>query len=269
VAFSFACSDDESGIATCSGPVTLSAEGQDQSVDGQAVDNAGNTAGTTVAGINIDLTPPTTSGDSLSGIATCTGPHTVTTEGKDQAVAGAAVDKAGNSATDQAKVSIDKSKPTISGAADCAPNATGWYKADVTVTFSCADTLSGLASCTGPLTLGEGDNQSASGTAVDKAGNSAATTISPIRVDKTAPIITWNGGRRRRLLLRFRPGSPDLHRHSALSGPNGCTVSGYSAAVGSQTMTANGSDVGGRQAWFSVVYHPQLEREMTIRDLFG
>src|SRR5262249_31682415 len=38
-------------------------------------------------------------------------------------------------------------------------------------------------------TLGEGDNQSATGTANDAAGNSASATVSPIRIDKTAPTI--------------------------------------------------------------------------------
>jgi hypothetical protein len=55
---SFSCSDDLSGVASCSLPQTLGAEGVDQSASGEAVDAAGNTASASISGINIDLTPP-------------------------------------------------------------------------------------------------------------------------------------------------------------------------------------------------------------------
>ena len=63
---------------------------------------------------------------------------------------GTAVDTAGNSATDTADVSIDQVEPTIAGAPDRAANGNGWYDADVTVSFACADALSGVASCCAP-----------------------------------------------------------------------------------------------------------------------
>ncbi|HLO01600.1 MAG TPA: hypothetical protein VK191_00595, partial [Symbiobacteriaceae bacterium] len=59
VTVTFSCNDGESGIATCTDPVTVTAEGQDQSVTGTATDNAGNTASLTVTGINIDRSAPT------------------------------------------------------------------------------------------------------------------------------------------------------------------------------------------------------------------
>ena len=114
----------------------------------------------------------------------------LTTEGANQAATGTAVDNAGNSATDPAKVSIDKTLPTISSARDRAPNGNGWYKADVIVTFTCGDALSGVATCSTAQTVGEGANQSATGSVTDAAGNSASTTNSGINVDKTAPTIT-------------------------------------------------------------------------------
>lgn len=58
VTVSFACSDALSGVASCPSPVTVSAEGAGQSVSGTAVDNAGNSSGATVGGINIDRTAP-------------------------------------------------------------------------------------------------------------------------------------------------------------------------------------------------------------------
>jgi hypothetical protein len=55
----FTCTDipAESGIESCTPPVTLTSEGEDQHVDGRAEDQAGNIA-TTVKHINIDMTPP-------------------------------------------------------------------------------------------------------------------------------------------------------------------------------------------------------------------
>src|SRR5262249_10259626 len=49
----FVCSDSLSGIATCTSPQTVSAEGAGQTVNGQAVDNAGNSASAS-ATLNID-----------------------------------------------------------------------------------------------------------------------------------------------------------------------------------------------------------------------
>ncbi|MEO6412514.1 MAG: PxKF domain-containing protein [Pedococcus sp.] len=127
-----------------------------------------------------------------SGLASCTSPVDVTTEGKQIPVPGTALDHAGNSATDPATVSIDTSAPTISGALDRAANANGWYRAPVTVTFTCADQalLSGVASCPAPVTRTEGANQSATGTAKDAADNSASATVTNIDVDTSAPLLS-------------------------------------------------------------------------------
>ena len=114
----------------------------------------------------------------------------VTTDGQDQAVPGTAVDNAGNTLTDHATVSIDTVKPTITGAPDRAANTNGWYAGDVTVSFTCADALSGIADCASPDTLGEGKAQSAKGTATDTAGNTDDATVGPINVDKTAPTLS-------------------------------------------------------------------------------
>jgi len=48
----------------------------------------------------------------------------------------------------------------------------GWNNSNVTVTFTCSDASSGIASCSGPVTVAnEGANQSVTGHAVDNAGN--------------------------------------------------------------------------------------------------
>jgi hypothetical protein len=191
--------------------ITFSAEGV-YTLEWWSVDNAGNTERHHTVSVNIDKTPPTighvllpvtnTNGwenadttvrfqctDALSGIASCTADQVVTTEGKDQLVTGTAVDNAGNQATDPALVSIDKTPPSITAAVDRQANAHGWYNQDVTVTFSCADALSGIDHCPSQAVLGEGANQTVHGTAVDAAGNQASDGVSGISVDETPPTI--------------------------------------------------------------------------------
>ena len=121
--------------------------------------------------------------DTVSGLASCSPGTTLSSDGANQLVTGTAVDNAGNSATDTADVSIDQTKPTISGAPDRAPNANDWYAADVTVSFSCADPLSGVASCSSPTTLGEGANQSVTGNVTDNADNEDSATVSDLNID--------------------------------------------------------------------------------------
>jgi len=139
---------------------------------------------------NTTVTVTFTCADELSGISSCTAPQTITTEGHDQAFTGTAVDNAGNSTNDPGTVSIDKTKPTISSARDSDPNANGWYQSPVKVTFTCADALSGIDTCSAPQTFTEGADQTAVGSATDAAGNSATATDVHINVDETAPTIT-------------------------------------------------------------------------------
>jgi hypothetical protein len=105
------------------------------------------------------------------------------------------VDNAGNiSPAVSTTIRIDGEAPTISGAAAPAPNPAGWNNSDVTVTFTCDDTLSGVDTCEAPVVLtGEGSNLSASGSVTDKAGNTASTTVTGINIDRTAPVVTVTG----------------------------------------------------------------------------
>jgi hypothetical protein len=58
VTVAYSCTDALSGVDTCAAPQILSADGAGQSSSGDALDNAGNGATTTVTGISIDRTPP-------------------------------------------------------------------------------------------------------------------------------------------------------------------------------------------------------------------
>jgi hypothetical protein len=210
VAVSFACSDATSGIATCTPPTTVSANGP-TTVTGTATDRAGNKASTSAI-VSIDTLPPTISAvvtpaanaagwrtgdvtvsfscaDLGSGVAVCPAPIVVTTDGANQKFSGTAIDQAGNIAVATVSVDVDKGAPTIAAQVSPPPNASGWNNGDVTVSFSCADSGSGVASCPSSVVLGaEGTGQIVSRTATDAAGNSASTSVT-LNIDKTMPTI--------------------------------------------------------------------------------
>jgi hypothetical protein len=243
VTVTFTCSDTLSGIQTCPPPVTVSTNGNNQSVTGTAVDKAGNSSSTT-AHINLDKTAPTitasvsaaanplgwnngavtitfTCSDALSTIDTCTSPVAVTNEGLGQVVTGTAVDKAGNVTTTTVTVNIDKTKPTIVATQTPAPNANGWNNTNVTVSYTCSDALSGISSCSSPTTLStESNNLSATGTAADKAGNTNSVTLSGIKIDKTAPTAT-GGTISGSLVIHWGNPTISANASDALSGVTG------------------------------------------------
>lgn len=102
-------------------------------------------------------------------------------------------DNAGNTeAPNTLTVKLDKTPPTIEATASPAPNASGWNNTDVTVSFTGADALSGLATLTpsGPVLVSkEGANQQIVGTATDLADNEASAAVM-VSLDKTPPTVT-------------------------------------------------------------------------------
>ena len=103
-------------------------------------------------------------------------------------------DNAGNAESPHTlTIRIDKTPPTIAATRSPQPNAHGWNNSDVTVSFLCSDSLSGLAAGSPPsaaVVTSEGSGQSASGTCADVAGNSASVAVGDIKIDKTPPSIT-------------------------------------------------------------------------------
>lgn len=87
-------------------------------------------------------------------------------------------------------VTIDTTEPTIMATRTPDANANGWNNTDVTVSFACADALSGLAgNPPAPTTVAtEGAHQAVTGSCEDVAGNTAELTIE-VNIDKTAPRI--------------------------------------------------------------------------------
>jgi hypothetical protein len=112
----------------------------------------------------------------------------VTADGAGQQVAGTVADKAGNTATASVTVNVDQTAPVITPTVGGQPNSAGWFRTEPTVTFLCTDTVSTVASCPAAQVVTTG----ATGTASDKAGNTAAGTVT-VKVDKTAPVTTVTG----------------------------------------------------------------------------
>jgi Bacterial Ig domain/G8 domain len=128
VVVTFTCTDAGSGVASVTPPVTVTDDGDDQSVTGTCTDHAGRSSEATMADIAIDRTPPTvaytgnagtytygdpisidcTASDALSGVVedTCadiTGPLDVGTH----TFTATARDRAGNTATASTTVTVE------------------------------------------------------------------------------------------------------------------------------------------------------------------
>ncbi|HZO88112.1 MAG TPA: hypothetical protein VFB38_07200 [Chthonomonadaceae bacterium] len=115
-----------------------------------------------------------------------------------------ATDNAGNTeAPKKLAVGIDKTAPTTTASVSGAAGANGWYAGKVTITLTAADSLSGVA--TTSYTLDGGTEQTYSAPvivaddgahtlafwSVDKAGNKEAAQSLQVKIDATAPTLTW------------------------------------------------------------------------------
>jgi len=143
---------------------------------------------------NTDVTVSFTCSDTLSGLAPDSPPAdvVVSTEGAGQSVTRSCRDQAGNtSSATVGGINIDRTPPVITGSRTPIANSFGWSNSDVTVQFSCVDSLSGVAACGGSpqIVTTEGVNQSRTGTAADLAGNVASAVVTGINIDKTAPAL--------------------------------------------------------------------------------
>jgi hypothetical protein len=106
-------------------------------------------------------------------------------------------------------VRLDKTAPTVTGAAERPPNASGWYTGPFSVSFSGTDATSGIAGCSSARYSGP-DNAAASvaGSCSDVAGNVTGAALS-FKYDATPPVlsaVTKKLGKRS-VQLAWRPSS--------------------------------------------------------------
>ena len=87
-------------------------------------------------------------------------------------------------------VGDDNIPPAISINVAPPANASGWHASNPTVSFTCSDIGSAVASCTSPFTVStEGAGQVVTGTVTDLAGNTA-TVSETINLDKNLPVLS-------------------------------------------------------------------------------
>ena len=270
---------DVSVTFACDEGQTFSLEGAGLSAPGTATDNAGNSASAAVGDINIDKTKPTISGepspaangagwnnedvtvsfdceDAVSGIASCEPGHLLSSNAAGQSASGTATDKAGNSETATVGgINIDKVEPSIVGSiAPASPDGgNGWYVTAPTVSFACDDALSGLASCTDPVTLGESAaGQTVNGAALDVADNGASASVNPVKVDLSDPVVQCGPTP---TFLAGQLGTVGASVSDSISGPAAATVSGPATNPNGGSVTLTGYDNAGRSASVSCPYH--------------
>lgn len=185
----------------------------------------------------------------------CPASSTSSGEGVDLVVAATCYDLAGNAGSRSVLVDVDATPPTAAPSTTPSPNAAGWNRADVTITWFWADAAGGsgldAARCPSSSTSsGEGRDLTVAATCQDRADNAGTGTVA-VDVDKTAPGVT----------CAAMPSYTLRGDHSAnvtaavsdgLSGPAATTVSADVSATdvsvagpGSKSLT--GLDVAGNE----------------------
>ncbi|MGY1639961.1 PxKF domain-containing protein [Geodermatophilus sp. SYSU D00703] len=162
----------------------------------------------------------------------------------------AATSAGGPAGPETVTVKRDGTAPTVTHAGTVGTQGqNGWYTSDVTATFTAEDALSGPASASRTVTsTGEGAAVSVASPAFsDAAGNTtAAGAVAPtFAIDLTDPTATFS---RPIGSVHFGsvPEAPTCRSVDSGSGPAPCTVTGYSTAVGTHTLTATARDQAGR-----------------------
>jgi hypothetical protein len=210
--------------------------------------------------------------DATSDKVTCDAP--LNYSGPDDAtasVSGTCTDEAGNTGTGSFDFKYDATAPTGVALAVTAGTlgANGWYISDVTVSTSGSDDVSSVSCTADQYQTTDTASATFNGSCTNDAGLSTNAAPLTIKRDATPPGLTWNGGPANggTYYFGFVPAAPTCTASDALSGPNGCNVTGYDTAIGSHTMTATAKDMAGNskvetrtytiQAWtLSGFYQP-------------
>jgi len=165
--------------------------------------------------------------DATSGLASCDRPTHSGPDATSLQLSGTCRDVAGNTST-AATVALryDATPPAVSAAPDRAPDAKGWYRRPLTVTFSGTDSISGVASCAAPTRYAGPDRKDVSlaGSCRDVAGNVSADQRVVLNYDATAPKLSRVRAQVARGVARVgwqKPADAVLVRIERIPGVNG------------------------------------------------
>jgi hypothetical protein len=205
--------------------------------------------------------------DPESGIASSTGcgSTSITTDTAGLTLTCSATNGAGLFRSNTVTIKRDATPPMIVGSRTPAPNAAGWNNTNVTISFTCTDSLSGVTPgySTGGTTLTANTppaGVTVSGVCADLAGNSGGTSVGPIKIDKTPPTITITAPANGGMYLLNAAVASNFSCSDALSGISICVgpvASGTNFStntVGTQNFTVTSTDVAGNQAQVTSTY---------------
>ncbi len=261
-----------SGIASCTGSTYSGPDSLEATVTGSCTDNAGKTASAASAPFRYDASGPivsvapsrgadsngwytrpvtaTVTGNSVSGIASCTGGTYSGPDATSATVSGTCTDNAGKTASATSPAfKYEASTPTITVGLSRSADSGGWYNHPVTAKVS-GSSFSGIASCS-PSTYSGPDatNTTVSGSCTDNAGKTASATSHPFRYEASTPSVSVG--------LSRPPDSNGWYNHpvtaeaigSSFSGIASCTPGTYSGPDAiNATVSASCTDNAGKTA---------------------
>src|SRR5439155_924389 len=176
--------------------------------------------------------------DATSGPVSCTSLSYSGPDGGSIAPSGTCTDQAGNTSaplTLPNPLKYDSTPPVFAPGPDRAPNANGWYRSPVTVSWNGSDTTSGIASCPSSATYSAPDSAGTapSATCTDQAGNAASASF-PLKYDSTPPVAASAAPARLADVNGWynHPVTISWSGSDATSGPVSCTSLSYSRPDG-------------------------------------
>ncbi len=123
----------------------------------------------------------------------------------------------------------------------------GWYVGDVAVSWTVSDPDSYVSASGCDDALVTSDTTGTTFTCTATSAGGATSRSVTIKRDATPPDIAWHGGISDGAHFVFGtvPATPTCEAFDPLSGPGGCTVTGYASTVGTHTLTATAHDLAG------------------------
>ncbi len=221
VTVAWVVTDPESGIATSSGcgTTTIGTNTKGTTLTCSASNSGGLSAQASVV-VKVDTTGPTVTGeptskpaqkgwytqpvtiafsgvDAVSGISKCTAPVAYGgPDTKSAAVSGSCTNGAGLTTPDTARFKYDSSPPEVTPAVTGQLGANGWYTGDVSVNWSEADPVSGVASssgCGATTLTADTTGTTLTCSATNDAGLTTQRSVT-VKIDRSPPDTTINGG---------------------------------------------------------------------------
>jgi large repetitive protein len=280
--------DGPSGVACTGGRNYTGPDSASVTIDGSCTDQAGNTGSASFT-FRYDATAPSadarltrepdsngwynqgltidfSGGDELSGLAACTADRNYT--GPDSAsvtVNGSCTDEAGNPSGASVSFRYDATPPDVEARPDRKPNAKGWYKSEVRVSFVGTDAISGVDSCAPAATYAGPDarNVAVSGTCRDRAANVSGEARLQLKYDTTEPeltrlrhaklrgrgiVVRWASDDASTFVVVRRPGRDGARFSTVYTGPEHSLLDREVTAGVAYRYTVTASDEAGNSA---------------------